>query len=145
LWLRGYGEEINFQEREELEMGRGLSVFRRDGLMACGEKNERKVVRRGDGRWVAEVHVSSAEVKWSGREDIVFNGRKIQRGGLSVAVFCLQLSLLVMGKKAMGLNGIWLPNESNVFQPYYIRLIALVYIAIGYKGLIQLCFYRDLL
>jgi predicted metalloprotease len=35
-------------------MGRGLSVFRRDGgvggLMACGEKNERKVVRREDGR-----------------------------------------------------------------------------------------------
>jgi hypothetical protein len=43
-------EEINFQEREELEMGMGLSVFRHDGLMVCGQKNERKVVRRGDGR-----------------------------------------------------------------------------------------------
>lgn len=36
------------------EMGVELSVFRRDGgvggLMACGEKNGRKVVRRGDGR-----------------------------------------------------------------------------------------------
>lgn len=53
----------------------------------------------------------SAEVKWSGLEDEVFNVRKIQRGTLSVAVACLQLSLLVMGKKAMGLNGIWLPNE----------------------------------
>jgi hypothetical protein len=56
----------------------------------------------------------SAEVKWSGREDQVFNVRKIQIGCLSVAVYCLQLSLLVMGKKAMGLNGIWLPNVSFI-------------------------------
>lgn len=53
--------------------------------MACRETNEREKVRRGDGRRVASAHVSCAEVKWSGREDQVFKGRKIQRraAGLS--------------------------------------------------------------
>lgn len=87
----------------------------RDGLMACREKNEREKVRRGDGRRVASAHVSCAEGKWFLLRWNGLGGRtKSSTGGkfkeeqlvcLSVAVVCLQRSLLVMGKKEQKGNG----------------------------------------
>jgi hypothetical protein len=109
-WIRR--EEINLQEREELERG-----WWRDGLMACTERRTKgKRWEEGMGaRYSTGGKWFLLKLFWAGGQ--VLNGRKIQRRAQALSERGRGLSPTVTvgdGKKGNGKKGNGLPNTSKI-------------------------------